>query len=217
MRMFWRSTGVRSLRSRGRCTTTPSSDASPAALDEHHVDRRRSSGRGMPHRWAAERCDAIAPGPARQHGGGDRAARASSALPTSRATPDAAARAAPRVSARYHVAARHAAPLGGLPRHQPVVLAAYCVERVEGPRPPWGSRGGRKGKARTIWARILVAGIRRRDPALIRIAPRSAGGPRWGSVAGVVVGDQGVGLGGGVGEGRGDVGAAEDRRHARRR
>ena len=82
VRMFWRSTGVRSLRSRGRWTTT--------AVEGACRDRwssitsiGSSSGRGMPQRCAADRCDAAAPWPAARtaaaigllsRGGGSRAA-----------------------------------------------------------------------------------------------------------------------------------------------
>ena len=39
MRMLWRSTGVRSLRSRGRWTTTPVERGPAARIEQDHVDR----------------------------------------------------------------------------------------------------------------------------------------------------------------------------------
>ena len=88
--------GVRSRRSRGRCTTTPSSAASRSRTGRM-TSTGSSSGRGTPHRRAARAVRRHRPPPGGEDGGGDPLLPGLGA-PGSRATPGWSGRAARRRS-----------------------------------------------------------------------------------------------------------------------
>ena len=98
------------------------------AVGEHHVDRVVVGSRDAPEvgRRAVRGHRARAGG---EDGGGDRAARGSSALPTRRATPGCSGSSDPRATARYQLAREMPRRCGGVAGHQPVVVDG---ERLEG-------------------------------------------------------------------------------------
>ena len=165
-----RTTGSRSRRSRGRWTTTPS--RSPPAAYRRITSTGSSSGRGTPQRWAALRCDAIAPGPAastaaamlcswspacpgagRRRDGAGRAAHRRSPGTRPSATPSAASRSgASSVISPWWADAHsgngvhvHARPVGRHPGEAEPVLGPVVFRFRDADRPgtdPAQMRGG---------------------------------------------------------------------------
>ena len=205
VRMLWRSTGVRSLRSRGRCTTHAVERRLAATLGEHHVDRVVVRP-GDPPQVGGRAVRGHRTRPGRQHGGGD-------PLLTRVGAADESGDPGMQRLERTARRARGTTPVRDMPRRSAACLvtspwcsAAYSSSAGRS-TPALGVAATGKGKADDL------GGIRPgfRDGSRPGYGSRPDGGRV--SVAGVVVGDEGVGLGGGGGERGSDVGAAEDRRH----
>ena len=193
----------RSRRSRGRCTTTPVERGLRRPRSTAITSTGSSSGRGTPHSIAAERCDAIAPAPGREHGGGDRLLTRHRRSVRVRATPGKTARATVGRSRGTTTRSREPVAAGYVViRHQPVMVAGEPSRRGElHTAPGCVAEVARKRRRHPGSGRdpSRYREPRRPDRRLRRSPAQMAG---TGRVAGVVVGDQEVGLVGGAGERR---------------